>query len=287
MSALGTQATNLRTRALPTSQALYTPEAIRTYADNQDGSGPLGAALDIERFRQRLNVHADGNEQLNGQRILHSHFCLKPRDRLLAAHEGLRDVHDAVTGISRLADVLFVGFAVRPDWNSNHELSLEGIHIEQVFSRQLQQNPRYREALDKLERIVREDLAFPHIYGFPSRLDTVTNGSGYLVNKATHRILSTQRSLASTSAIKPEKLPWHPFHSWAPLKNDLHDHRCLLLVMKWRTQLLLVHSRIQSHREVLFYHLGPVLLPLATCYPPTPIVQTTLRRPYAQLDFGE
>ncbi len=99
MSAPPTQVVFPSTRAPAPFRPFYGPAAILAYALAQDSSEPLGTALHIERFRQRLNVHLDGNEQFDNGRSLHSHFCLTAEDRRLAFHEGLRDVRDAVCDV--------------------------------------------------------------------------------------------------------------------------------------------------------------------------------------------
>ncbi|KAI0744407.1 hypothetical protein C8Q76DRAFT_687840 [Earliella scabrosa] len=178
------------------ARAPYGPPALRIFTQTQDPQ-PDQAQIAAERFRRRYNVRKDNNEQLRLGRQLHPDFCLSKTDRNLAFNEAMGDIEDAVIGGARLADVLFVGFAVRPEWDAGTPLSAAGVEVKVVASRQFQQNPAYSRVLDKLQSIVREELAIPHILHFPDRLLEVTPGPGYAFDQATRRIITNPIRLAT------------------------------------------------------------------------------------------
>ncbi len=130
-----------------------------------------------------------------------------------------------VTGMSRLTDTMFIGFAVRPDWNHRDQLSPARINIETVFSRHLQQNPRYQYALQLLENIVREEFAFPHVYNFPSRLNQVTDNGGYFVNTVNRRVIVNPVQLASGIAALSPRDRYHIPLSHREIGDQLNVHR--------------------------------------------------------------
>ncbi len=106
------------------------------------------------------------------------------------------DVRGQVTGMSRLADVLFVGFAVCPDWNHHKELDPAQIDIEVVLSRQLQQNSEIQQIIKRLENIVRSDLALPHVHSFSLHSATATSNSGHILDETNRHRLTNPIRLA-------------------------------------------------------------------------------------------
>ncbi len=87
----------LRTGALATSQPLYAPAALRTFANNLHNPTSVRNAVHIKRFQQRLNVHTKNEQPLDNCQHLHPHFCTCLRDCHLVAHDGIHDVRDAVS----------------------------------------------------------------------------------------------------------------------------------------------------------------------------------------------
>lgn len=98
--------------------------------------------------------------------------------------------------MGRLTDSLFVGFAVSPAWKHGSDLDPTAIPVEVVASRQIAQHPRYQEAVQALQKIFQDELAFPHIYSYPERLQTVTPGAGYRVDQRTGRTVGPEVHLA-------------------------------------------------------------------------------------------
>ncbi|KAJ2967097.1 hypothetical protein NUW54_g13611 [Trametes sanguinea] len=182
--------------SLLNSKAPYGPPALRHFTQTRSPQ-PTNAEIATERFKQRFNLRLDGNEHLNSPRQLHPHFCLSSEDRRLAHHEGMSDAHDAVLGASRLADTLFIGFGIRPEWQPFRPLRPSEIDVQVIATRQFEQNPSYKRAIEKIERIVREELAVPHILGFRSKLDQVTPGAGYAWDEQSRRIITHPVQLAS------------------------------------------------------------------------------------------
>ena len=80
--------------------------------------------------------------------------------------------------MSRVADTLFVGFAISPDHSLKEALHPENIDIKVIMTRQFQQHPEYLEILDELKRIVQSKLGVPHVFKFRERLDEVAPPPG-------------------------------------------------------------------------------------------------------------
>lgn len=72
--------------------------------------------------------------------------------------------------MARVADSLFIGFAVNPEWDLMKPYNKDEVHIDLVLSRQFQQYPQLRAAVDKLLSIVRSDLCGHHILELESKL---------------------------------------------------------------------------------------------------------------------
>ncbi|OCH89489.1 hypothetical protein OBBRIDRAFT_835803 [Obba rivulosa] len=193
------------TRGVP---APYSPPALRIFTQTQD---PELALRDIEqhRFKQRLHVRKDGNEQIHSDIRLHDHFCLSNTDRKLAYHDALNDIEDAAVGVARTADVLFMGFAVRPEWNPSEPLVPTNININIVLTRHFEQNPAFKDVVKKIRRIVQEELAVPHILAFHSKLNQITP-RGYMYDPATHELIENPVRLATSGDAQPADPPSSP-----------------------------------------------------------------------------
>lgn len=74
-------------------RALYSPPALRSFAQLHEAPSPQDIAL--ERFRQRLNVHKLVDYPPPHQ--VHRHFLTDARDRELATSEAVEDICDAVS----------------------------------------------------------------------------------------------------------------------------------------------------------------------------------------------
>ncbi len=98
--------------------------------------------------------------------------------------------------MDNVADVIFIGFAIRPEWDLSEPLDPTLIQVETITSHHVQQHPAYRNVVDDLRRAVQERVAFPHIYTYHSRLHTVTPGYGYVVDAETGRIRDNAIRLA-------------------------------------------------------------------------------------------
>lgn len=197
-----------------TSRALYAPPALRRFAVTHGEASGVVHPKDIatERFRQRLNVHNSNVAPPPHQ--LHRHFVTGTHDRRLATHEAIGDIRDAVriihcdsltltdhnttqvTGMDNVADVIFVGFAIRPEWNLSEPLDPSLIHVETVTSHHIQQHPVYQRVVDDMREVIKERIGFPHIYTYHKRLHSVTPGCGYVVDAETGRIRDNAIRLA-------------------------------------------------------------------------------------------
>lgn len=82
------------------------------------------------------------------------------------------------TGISRLADVMFIGFAISPHHSPHQHLTPETVKIEVITTRQFDQSLHYQDVARRLTEMVRKELGVSHIYGFNQRLDEVSPPAG-------------------------------------------------------------------------------------------------------------
>jgi len=91
--------------------------------------------------------------------------------------------------MERLSDAMFIGFAIRPEWDPSTPLDPAKIQIDPVYSRHFQQIDSYRPALQHILDIIRQDLSVPHVYGFPSRLRGLAPEAGQIFDQETRRIM--------------------------------------------------------------------------------------------------
>ena len=83
--------------------------------------------------------------------------------------------------MSRVADTLFVGFAISPDHPLERPLHPDNVNVHMIATRQFQQHPEYAPIIQELEEIVREQLGVRHVFGFRERLDHIQAPLGELV----------------------------------------------------------------------------------------------------------
>ncbi|KAG1851167.1 hypothetical protein F4604DRAFT_1959244 [Suillus subluteus] len=179
------------------TRAPYSPPALREWVQSQFPQ-PLRADIDHQRFMLRRGVHNDGLDTASSSdRGLHHQFCLGKEDRNLAWNEGIGDVHDAVTGLGRLADVLFVGFAIRPEWNPSQPLTPSNIDVEVICTRQLSQFPELSTTVTKLKDIVQCELGVPHLLQFRHKLHQLQPGPGYVLDPETRQAVVGNINLAT------------------------------------------------------------------------------------------
>lgn len=100
--------------------------------------------------------------------------------------------------MDRLADVLHISFAVRPEWNPNEPLHWSNIHVETIESRQIQQLPGWTDVVQRLTNIIQEELGVAHIMQFKNKLSRLSPTTGYQVDSETHRSLSSGIVLAAS-----------------------------------------------------------------------------------------
>ena len=68
--------------------------------------------------------------------------------------------------MSRIADTMFVGFAISPYHLPGRELELDSVDIKVITTRQFKQHPEYTPILHELEDLVREQLGVRYVFGF-------------------------------------------------------------------------------------------------------------------------
>lgn len=114
-----------------------------------------------------------------------------------------------MTSMGRLADILHVGFAVRPDWNPTRTLHPSQVHVEVFTSRQVQQLAGWEGIVAKLRKIFQEELGVAHITQFQTKLHQVSPGPGYAIDPKTQRSMSRNIQLAPTLPL-PQSVPVTP-----------------------------------------------------------------------------
>lgn len=82
-------------------RAPYSPAALRAFGHATEPS-PTLQEISEHRFAMRQGVRKDNMEQLDRDRLLHDHFSIDTRDRSFAHHEGLMDIHDAVSALMQI-----------------------------------------------------------------------------------------------------------------------------------------------------------------------------------------
>ncbi|KAI0640944.1 hypothetical protein C8Q79DRAFT_424235 [Trametes meyenii] len=185
-----------------TGRAPYGPPALRIYTQRQ-APQPTNAQIAEERFRQRFKIRFDEHSDnvTAGNNALHPHFCTSSEDRQFAFSEAMGDIEDAAIGAARTADTLFLGFGIQPEWPPSRPLRASDINVRVVATRQFQQTPAFRHALEKIHKIVQEELALPHILALHDKLDAFTPGAGYAFDPETRRIITQPIRLASVSEL--------------------------------------------------------------------------------------
>src|SRR5882762_1873141 len=100
---------------------------------------------------------------------------------------------------------MFIGFAIRPEWDSSLPLDPGKIQVDPVYSRHFQQVDSYRPVLQHILQIIRQELALPHVYGFPSHVGQVMHGRGYSVNREPSNIIENRLVMAQN--LPPPVIP--------------------------------------------------------------------------------
>ncbi|CDO74662.1 hypothetical protein BN946_scf184828.g2 [Trametes cinnabarina] len=196
-------------------RAPYGPPALRIFTQTSPEREPTNAEIATKRFTERLNVRCDQNEQLDLPFKLHEHFCVSSEDRKFAHHEAMADAEDAIIGAGRLADTLFIGFGVRPEWNPRVPLDPANINVQLLTTRQFRQVPGFQAVVAKLEKIVREELVVPHILAFREKLEQIQPGPGYAFDEQSQRIITQPIRLATTPDIGGTSRSWcSPKPAW-------------------------------------------------------------------------
>ena len=102
-----------------------------------------------------------------------------------------------MVGAARLADTLFLGFAIKPEWDVSTPLRPDAVDVKVLTSRHFKQQHAYQRIVERVRAIVQEELGVPHILGFHDRLLEVTPGPGYAFDAETRRIVTNPIRLAA------------------------------------------------------------------------------------------
>ncbi|KAF7976738.1 hypothetical protein HWV62_5710 [Athelia sp. TMB] len=180
-----------------TTRAAYSPPSMRNWV-SQRNPEPLQADIAAERYRRRFAVSRDQREYpaAAGQNFLHPHFLLNSEERRWAWHEGLCDIQDAVTGMGRLADVVHIGFTLRPEWDPSKPVNVDNIEVVTTISRQVEQMEGWKEIIDRLADMVRREIGVQHILQFRTKLSQVTPPPGYTFDDTTRNSIHTPLQVA-------------------------------------------------------------------------------------------
>ena len=87
--------------------------------------------------------------------------------------------------MGRLADVLYIGFAIRPEWNTAQPVHWSNIHAEVFTSRQVEQIPGWEAAVSKIGDDVCKEFGVSHISYFHQKLSQITPNAGHCVDSET------------------------------------------------------------------------------------------------------
>lgn len=93
-------------------------------------------------------------------------------------------------GVGRVADVGFIGFVWKADWDSNEEFNPSKIKLDVIVSHTIaQHSAQERDSIiNSLREQVHEQFAVQHVVEFHQKLCKVTPGPGYAINKETRKI---------------------------------------------------------------------------------------------------
>ncbi|KAF7970979.1 hypothetical protein HWV62_22469 [Athelia sp. TMB] len=191
------------------ARAAYSPPSMRSWV-SQTNPEPLQADIATERYRRRFAVSRDQREfpAVAGQNFLHPHFLLNSEERRWAWHEGICDIQDAVTGMGRLADVVHIGFTLRPEWDPSKALNVDDIEVTTIVSRQVEQMEGWKEIVARLADVVRREIGVPHILQFRTKLSQVTPPPGYTIDDITRGSIYTPLRVApGTQSFVPVPQP--------------------------------------------------------------------------------
>lgn len=117
--------------------------------------------------------------------------------------------------MDRTADVLHIGFVVRPEWDPLVPLHWSNIHVETITSRQFGQLPGWAGIADRISDIVRQELGLTHLIQFREKLNQVSPRNGYLVDAETRAAMLGNLTLtAEPNEVQPiAALPILPLSS--------------------------------------------------------------------------
>ncbi|EPQ59976.1 hypothetical protein GLOTRDRAFT_123734 [Gloeophyllum trabeum ATCC 11539] len=112
----------------------------------------------------------------------HMHFSPALKDRELAYNEGMCDIADAATGMARISDALFVGFAVRPEWDPSKPLDPCQIQVDVIRTRQwkMDGNRHWQETINKIIKLLQDEVAAEHILRYRKRAGNFLPHLGYV-----------------------------------------------------------------------------------------------------------
>lgn len=110
--------------------------------------------------------------------------------------------------MDNVADVLFIGFVVRPEWDLSVPLDPQNLKVEAITSHHTKQHPAYQQVVDNLRNIIQDQVAFPHVYTYHARLHAVTPGYGYAIDRETGRLRDNEVHLAENIS-PPRSLDEH------------------------------------------------------------------------------
>lgn len=130
------------------------------------------------------------------------YFC-GVSSRLLHMHIRSYTPSTQATAAARLADTLFIGFAICPDWPPSVPLRACDIDVNMVATRQVAQDPRLQRALEKIKHIVQEELAVPHITAYHDKLHEIVPAPGHNFDGNTLRFMNTPLQLVARQPDEP------------------------------------------------------------------------------------
>jgi len=103
--------------------------------------------------------------------------------------------------MARIADALFIGFGLRPEWDPKKPLRTSDITVDVVTTRQFEQVPHFKRIAERLRETFVQEIAMLHIWHLQDKLNRVTPGPGYRVDPETYQAMATNIRLAAGQSL--------------------------------------------------------------------------------------
>ncbi|KAG2087519.1 uncharacterized protein F5147DRAFT_781283 [Suillus discolor] len=103
--------------------------------------------------------------------------------------------------MARIADALFIGFGLRPEWDPKKPLCTSDITVDVVTTRQFEQVPHFKCIAERLRETFIQEIAMLHIWHLQDKLNKVAPGPGYRVDPETCRAITRNIQLTAGQSL--------------------------------------------------------------------------------------